>query len=399
MKTTKWLALGLMACVGAILFASCGTCEHTYSEWETKVAPTCTAFGYDTRVCSECGEEETRINENTEHTYGEWETKVAPTCTAFGYDTRVCSEYGEEETKIVEAVGHSYANNQQDVVLRETTCVDDGLTLKSCLNCGEQELQISPKTGVHIYEEGVCKYCELPQSQGLVYEMDDGVYYVTGIGTCTDSHIYIPRTYKGILVEDIDIENEENTGHVTDITLHKNMSMYSFGGATGLPNLQNIYVSEENENLISENGIVYTRDKKTLIKYPDGRSGVFVVPDDVQDLHYGAFAGSKVTRVELPDSITRISHYSFDNCDSLTSVVIGKGVTSIAYDAFRDCDSLTSVYYKGTTEEWGNIDIENNNNELLSATVYYYKENEANVPTDGGKYWHYVDGVPTVWGE
>ena len=302
MKKTKWFALGLMACVGAILFASCGTCEHTYSEWETKVAPTCTAFGYDTRVCSECG---------------------------------------EEETKIVEAVGHSYANNQQDVVLRETTCVDDGMTLKSCLNCGEQELQISPKTGVHIYEEGVCKYCELPQSQGLVYEMDDGYYVVRGIGTCTDSHIYVPHTYNGIPVWYIAIEDSENAGHVTDLTLHKDMSDAFDGGATGLPNLQNIYVSKENEYYSSDNGIVYTRDKKTLIKYPDGRSGVFVVPDTVQELDYGAFYG----------------------CSNLTSVVIGNDVEYIRGGAFYGCDSLTNVYYKGAAEAWGNIDIENNNNE------------------------------------
>ena len=397
MKKTKWFALGLMACVGAILFASCGTCEHTYSEWETKVAPTCTAFGYDTRVCSECGEEETRINKNTEHTYSEWETKVAPTCTAFGYEIHTCDKCGEEETKIIEAVGHSYENSQQDVVLRETTCVDDGLTLKSCLNCGEQELQISPKTGVHIYEEGVCKYCELPQSQGLEYEMETG-WVVIGVGTCTDSHIYIPRTYKGIPVVAIELEYEENTEHVTDITLHKDMEEDPLYVGTGFPNLQNIYMSEENENLVSDNGILYSRDRKTLVKYPSGRSGVFVVPDTVQDLGYEAFAGSKVTRVELPDSITSIGLYEFSNCTSLTSVVIGKGVTSIAYGAFSGCDSLTNVYYKGTAEEWGNIDIENNN-ELLSATVYYYIENQADVPTDGGNYWHYVDGVPTVWGE
>ncbi len=380
MKKTKRFLVGILAsmcaCFGAFALAGCGTCEHTYGEWETKVAPTCTAFGYDIRVCGECGEEETRINKNTEHTYGEWETEIAPTCTAFGYDIRVCGECGEEEKEIIQAVEHSYDNNEPATVLRETTCVDDGLTLKDCLNCGEQELQILLKTGVHIYEEGVCKYCEIPQSQGLVYEMDDGVYYVIGIGTCTDSHIYIPRTYKGILVVDIDIEDEENTEHVTDITLHKNMSMYSFGGAMGLPNLQNIYVSKENENLISENGILYSRDKKTLIKYPDGRGGVFVVPDNVQDLHYGAFSGSS----------------------NLTGVVIGDRIESIGSSAFGYCDSLTSVYYKGKAEDWANIDIEDYGNEkLTSATRYYYFENQADVPQDGGNYWHYVDGVPTAW--
>ena len=28
---------------------------------------------------------------------------------------------------------------------------------------------------------------------------------------------------------------------------------------------------------------------------------------------------------------------------------------------------------------------------------YYYIENESDLPNDNGNYWHYVNGVPTVW--
>ena len=55
------------------------------------------------------------------------------------------------------------------------------------------------------------------------------------------------------------------------------------------------------------------------------------------------------------------------------------------------------MYYKGTAEEWSEINMDFYNTKLTSATRYYYIENEADVPTDGGNYWHYVDGVPTAW--
>ena len=53
----------------------------------------------------------------------------------------------------------------------------------------------------------------------------------------------------------------------------------------------------------------------------------------------------------------------------------------------------------GTADEWSAISIESyNNTYLTSATRYYYIENEADVPTDGGNYWHYDEnGEIAVW--
>ena len=89
-----------------------------------------------------------------------------------------------------------------------------------------------------------------------------------------------------------------------------------------------------------------------------------------------------------------IANQVFYDCSRLTSVEIPDSVTSIGEYAFYDCDSLTSLYYKGTSEEWSKSSIGSNNDKLKNATRYYYSENE---PTESGNYWHYVDGVPTKW--
>ena len=36
-------------------------------------------------------------------------------------------------------------------------------------------------------------------------------------------------------------------------------------------------------------------------------------------------------------------------------------------------------------------------NYIYDATRYYFEENESDLPDDNGNYWHYVDGLPTVW--
>lgn len=60
--------------------------------------------------------------------------------------------------------------------------------------------------------------------------------------------------------------------------------------------------------------------------------------------------------VVIPEGVTEIGYYAFDNCESLTSVVIPAGVTKIGVWAFRDCYSLSSVEFGGTMAQWKAIE-------------------------------------------
>ena len=51
----------------------------------------------------------------------------------------------------------------------------------------------------------------------------------------------------------------------------------------------------------------------------------------------------KVENLTIPDSVTSIGDYAFEDCRSLTSVTIPTSVTSIGRYAFSECTSLTSV--------------------------------------------------------
>ncbi len=116
-------------------------------------------------------------------------------------------------------------------------------------------------------------------------------------------------------------------------------------------------------------------------------------------LFYGAtlyINGKEVTQAHITTA-TYISAVAFAGYTNLTSVVIGDSVLTIGDYAFEGCNRLQTVYYGGTADAWAKISIGGSNGNLPSATVYYYVENAVDVPTDGGNYWHYDNGVPTAW--
>jgi hypothetical protein len=69
-----------------------------------------------------------------------------------------------------------------------------------------------------------------------------------------------------------------------------------------------------------------------------------VVPNTVTRIEEGAFAGcTALTSIVIPDSVTWIGDYAFADCLSLTEVTIPDSVTSIGQEAFSGCDGLIKV--------------------------------------------------------
>ena len=139
--------------------------------------------------------------------------------------------------------------------------------------------------------------------------------------------------------------------------------------------LANIIADQNNEHYTSIDGNLYSKDGQKLIKY----------------------AGAKVAReFIIPDSVTSIGILAFEYCQNLRSITIPDSVANIWASAFTNCSRLSSIYYGGTIEDWNCINIFGDNSSLLNATRYYYSEN---YPAEYAEntYWHYVDGVPTVW--
>lgn len=79
---------------------------------------------------------------------------------------------------------------------------------------------------------------------------------------------------------------------------------------------------------------------------------------------------STITNVTLPETLEKIGYLALYSC-SFKSIRIPHNITRIGLAAFSDCNELTDVYYDGTEDEWYKIDILQDNDSLLDATIHF----------------------------
>ncbi len=119
------------------------------------------------------------------------------------------------------------------------------------------------------------------------------------------------------------------------------------------------------------------------------------LPDTLTGLGSYTFSSCySLTSVKIPNGPITIGSYVFYNCTSLNTVIIPKSVKSIGANAFSYDSKLEKIFYEGSEGDWDKITIMSNNEMVNAAFKYYYSETK---PEDTGNYWHYVNGVPTVW--
>lgn len=67
------------------------------------------------------------------------------------------------------------------------------------------------------------------------------------------------------------------------------------------------------------------------------------IPNSVIEIGWGAFYGSGLTSVSIPNSVKFLDDEAFRGCENLVSATIGDGVTAIGWSTFNFCDKLTKV--------------------------------------------------------
>lgn len=154
------------------------------------------------------------------------------------------------------------------------------------------------------------------------------------------------------------------------ITLSKNIASEkdtkrSLAGLNQITTLEEIQTVKDNAAYQSEDGILYTKDKKELVTYPKSKkSETYVMPSEVEkagelslaNLKYlknltfskkikiiPECSNSSIENVIIPDQVKVIDENTFDTCKNLKKVTFGKNITTIGDGAFANCTALETI--------------------------------------------------------
>ena len=134
-----------------------------------------------------------------------------------------------------------------------------------------------------------------------------------------------------------------NGCEITSITLGKNLSEIGPSAFFNCDDLNEIKLSDENDEYVYVDGCLIRRSDNTLVL---GLASA-VIPETVVSIGDYAFAYRKnLSEMAIPSSVTAIGSYAFANCENLKTIEVSQSVKSIQSCVFKNCVSLAKATWR-----------------------------------------------------
>ena len=215
----------------------------------------------------------------------------------------------------------NHSSNLKNIILLDPESTTDHISVEGCSSLEYYYSNSAYLDGYYYYRGcdnlkaiivpiNISNRCSL---NGVVYNKAISTLEVCPPGILVES-FPIPET-----VTSVRDNAFYNCKKIKEITIPKSVTSISGGAFYGCTSLTSIIVDESNTVYKSDGGILFSKDGKTLIYYPVGKT------DTTYTIH---------------DEITNIGDYAFYDCCNLTRIIILDSVTSIGSAAFEGCENL-----------------------------------------------------------
>src|SRR5665213_1061578 len=192
---------------------------------------------------------------------------------------------------------------------------------------------------------------------------------------CSLRSLTIPASVTNIAANAFEVSD---TG---SLTIPTNVTHIAVGAFGYCPDLTGMTVALPNSFFTSVSGVLFNANKSTLLYYPSGKTGAYIIPAGASNISAYAFqscltltnltfpagltnisanafyACSNLVRIALPSTVTNIAPYAFGNCIGLTNVSLTTNLAAIGNDAFAGCSSLLSVAIPRSVTNVGNLSL------------------------------------------
>lgn len=257
---------------------------------------------------------------------------------------------------------------------------------------GERAFQNSKITECYIYNKQKCSFNIIYNCQNLVK-----IYWNSNISNTIYNQI--GNTFQAPSLIEVSFGNNvENfpcldAPNLTTVTIGENIKNIPARCLryTYCPKLETIYWNAKQIETVWDIGSGFNTQSHMFGSKPSVKNIIFgptvrIIPDycfygcssinniqlaeGVEIIGYQAFHYNQIQYITIPNSVKVIKQEALYGCP-LTEIYIGTGLETVEDYAFYNCTQLKNVYYKGTQEQWANINFGIKNESLLNATIHY----------------------------
>lgn len=182
---------------------------------------------------------------------------------------------------------------------------------------------------------------------------------------CEANSIQLPTTINKIY------QSAFESNRIREIHLPKNLNFISGNSFSSCPELEKIFIDENNETYKTDSlntALIEKKEDRLImiaanVAIPEGikiigedsftrRAEIskLVIPNGVEIIESGAFSNCGFTEIEFPETLLEIGNSAFSRCDKLTKLIFPKGLKKIDSFAFRSCNKLSDVYLSDSVE-------------------------------------------------
>ena len=206
----------------------------------------------------------------------------------------------------------------------------------------------------------------LTGSEEVTYKVENGEATVTKVpNKTTVTKIVIPDEYEGVPVTSIADFAAVNLEYATEISIGKNVKEISDWAFGNSKKIEKYIIDDENPYICDIDGVLFTKDMKTLLFYPPARGSVaekysdgtvkkdengntvrtisYIIPEGVETVRTKAFYKCyDMKHITFPSTLKNIEEKAFFSCN-LQEIELPEGLEAIGKDAFAFNSSATEI--------------------------------------------------------